>query len=101
MTRVRWIEPLLFAAALAAGCSSGPAGPGPGDTQPGDPCDKPADCYCWQCTCEGIGGAPGAAQLCKSDGHCPTGDEACGTVCSLANAKVAKATPVEMCPAVP
>ena len=56
MTRTSW----LLLAALAAGCSSGPPGPVPGDTPPGQTCDKPNQCGCWECTCKGING-PGCA----------------------------------------
>lgn len=97
--RACWI--LLCAAAFAAGCSTNPPGPVPGDTPPGDACAKANDCGCWECVCEGIGGDPGAAQICKPDGHCPTGEEACATVCSLADAKVSKATAVDKCHGVP
>ncbi|MFT3767697.1 MAG: hypothetical protein QM820_19760 [Minicystis sp.] len=91
---------MAWALAFAAGCSDG-TGPGPGDTPPGETCTKANECGCWECLCEGIGGDPGAAQLCKPDGYCPSGDEACTTVCSLAGAPVAKATAVDKCAGVP
>src|SRR5262249_33151135 len=50
----------------AAGCSSDPplGGPVPGGNPPGAACSTAADCYCWQCVCEGLSGAPGEVQLC-------------------------------------
>lgn len=92
---------LVCVAALHAACGSDPPRPVPGDTEPGDTCTKANECGCWECICEGIGGDPGAAQICKPDGRCPTGEEACSTVCSLVDAKVQKATPVEMCGGIP
>ena len=88
----------LLVVALLSACS-GPAGPGPGSTPAGATCDGAAQCGCWQCDCQGIDG-PGATQRC-SDGHCPSGAEACAAVCAGAGAKVAKATPIDRCPGTP
>jgi hypothetical protein len=82
--------------ALAPGCKSSPE-TGPGMNMPGASCKGAADCGCWTCTCQGIGGAPGGAQLCLS-GTCPTADAACATVCDLVRAKVASAKSSESCP---
>jgi hypothetical protein len=86
----------LYLGALGAGCSSGAAGPMPGQTNPGQACAQATDCGCWQCTCAGVSGAPGAAQLCVS-GACPTGEAACTPVCALVGAEVAAATSVDAC----
>ena len=92
---------VLSLGALAPGCADSPSGvPGPGSTPPEQPCAKPADCGCWQCDCQGIGGAPGAAQLCVA-GKCPTGDAACSPICAIVNAKLATATAIDSCPARP
>jgi hypothetical protein len=94
MTRFAW---LLIALAFA-GCSEHP-GPGPGPIEPGKPCEKPADCGCWECFCEGYE-TPGGAQLCVG-GKCPTGEGACESVCAIVSAKVTQAKSVDACPAVP
>ncbi len=86
-------------AGLAPGCGGDPPG-SPGSTQPGSSCSQAADCGCWTCTCEGVGGAPGGAELCV-DGVCPTASAACATVCDLVQAKVAAATSSNHCPAIP
>ncbi len=87
-----WI-PLV---AALAGCGTAPTGPGPGATPPGKACGTAADCGCWQCTCKGIDG-PGQGQLCL-DGHCPSGTDACQTVCATADAGVASAVAIDRCP---
>jgi hypothetical protein len=93
---------LPLAPALAAGCASTDesTGAGPGSTQPGQPCTGPADCGCWECTCKGVDGGPGAAQLCIGD-ICPTGQTACTVVCMTSGAQVEQATAIDTCPAVP
>jgi hypothetical protein len=92
----------LFTGAIANACSSTTPGigPAPGNTAPGEACSGAAECGCWSCTCEGVGGAPGAAQLCVS-GKCPTGEAACTPICALADAKLASATAVDACTGVP
>jgi hypothetical protein len=84
---------------VAPGCGSTPPG-SPGSTQPGSACDDAADCGCWSCTCDGVGGAPGGAQLCIG-GVCPTAKQACAPVCAIVDAPVAEATSSTHCPAVP
>jgi hypothetical protein len=98
---VKWTWLLACVTACASGCADAPVGPVPGDTPPGAACAKPAECGCWSCTCVGIGGDPGAAQLCQPDGHCPSGAQACKTVCALADAQVATVTAIDRCPGVP
>ena len=88
----------LSALLLVPACGSNPPG-SPGSGKPGDSCGAAADCGCWSCACQGVAGAPGGAQLC--DGVCPTGEEACASVCAIAGAKVASATSSSHCPAVP
>lgn len=82
---------------LAAGCSSGDGLPHPGSTAPGKPCMDASECGCWQCTCQGVTGLPGGAQLCTG-GKCPTGEEACTPVCAIVHAPLETATAVGMCP---
>src|SRR5580704_5950493 len=69
---------VLVIVGLAPGCGSPPPG-SPGSTKPGAACAEAADCGCWSCTCKGIGGAPGGAQLCIA-GKCPTAQQACAPV---------------------
>ena len=87
---------LSFALALGAACSSTSGGPLPGPDSPGQPCTEASECGCWQCLCTGVGGAPGAAQLCVS-GTCPTGEAACTPICALADAPLASAVSVDSC----
>jgi hypothetical protein len=90
---------VLVIVGLAPGCGSPPPG-SPGSTKPGAACAEAADCGCWSCTCKGIGGAPGGAQLCIA-GKCPTAQQACAPVCAIVDAGVAQATSDDHCPAVP
>jgi hypothetical protein len=90
---------LCAAGVPLAGCHGTPNGPGPGSTPPGQACSQGSDCYCWQCDCAGVGGAPGGGQLCI-DGTCPTGEEACTPICAIVDAGLASATSVDTCPAV-
>jgi hypothetical protein len=85
----------LFLGEVAASCSNGYSS---GSTPPGQSCSRPTDCGCWQCFCEGVS-TPGAARLCVSD-KCPTGEEACTTVCGTVARKLVMATAgtIDMCP---
>jgi hypothetical protein len=90
----------LCAAVSGPGCGGGHDGPGPGSTPPGQACSQASDCYCWQCYCAGVGGAPGGGQLCI-DGTCPTGEQACTPICALVDAGLASVTAIGICPGVP
>jgi hypothetical protein len=96
--RALFLVPLVVSL-IVPGCGGDRPG-SPGSNQPGAACSKAADCGCWSCACQGVGGVPGGAELCLG-GVCPTAQQACEAVCAIAGAKVASAMSSDHCPAVP